>query len=108
MHIFHEKQILVARDIRKLPLLHKASHLTGKLAISNNIRRTNHKNLSILTLLHHETLIFFVELLSQHYFWILQHIIGPVIVRFDYKTEQEIIKSSLHNKIRRKKIEPYL
>ena len=98
-HVFHEKQILVVRDIRKLPLLHKASHLTGKLAISNNI---SHKNLSNLTL-HHETLNFFVELLSQHYFWLLQHIMGPVTVRFDYKTEQEIIKSSLHNKIRKKK-----
>ena len=29
---------------------------------------------------------------------------GPVTVRFDYKTEQEIIKSSLHNKIRKRKL----
>ena len=47
--------------------------------------------------MHHETLIFFVELLSQPYFWILQHIIGPVIVRFDYKTEQEIILLPIWN-----------
>ena len=75
--VFHEKQLLVVRATRKLPLLHKASHLTGKLAISNNIKRSNHKSLCNLTLLHHETLIFFVELLSHHYFWILQHYNRP-------------------------------
>ena len=50
--------------------------LTDKLAISNNIKRTNHESLSNLTLLDHETLIL-VKLLSHHYFWVLQHYNRP-------------------------------